>query len=261
MRQVLLGEHTHLHDIRRRMRFFPSDPRCKLCAAPFGGVGGAIFKYLGFGRFPANPSLCGKCIVDFQRLGVAGVEIPVTLLFADIRGSTGLAEDMRPAAFRAYLDRLYRLASAAILDHDGLIDKIVGDEVVAMFFAGVSGPDHAGAAIRAGTRLLERVGAADATPSGPIPVGVGVHTGDAFVGTTGLDGTVHDFTALGDTVNLAARLASAAAAGELLVTDAAARAAGWDGGHDAERRTLEVRGRREPIEVLVARPAVGASTR
>lgn len=259
MRLVLLGEHTQLHGIRRRMRVFPSDPRCKLCSAPFGGLGGAVLKHLGYGRFPANPSLCGKCIIQFQQLGVAGVEIPVTLLFADVRGSTALAERMRPTEFRAYLDRLYRIASATVLRHDGLVDKIVGDEVVALFFAGVSGQDHAAAGIRAGTELLERVGAADASPLGPIPVGVGIHTGEAFVGTTGLDGSVHDFTALGDAVNLTARLASAAAAGELLVTDAAAAAADWTPGEDAERRTLEVRGRQEPIGVLAVYPGRGAT--
>jgi adenylate cyclase len=260
LRQVLLGEHTELHGLRRRMRLFPSDPRCKLCAAPFGGVGGAVLRHLGHARFDGNPSLCNKCIIEFQHLGVAGVEIPVTLLFADVRGSTGLAEGMRPAVFRAYLDRLYHIASEAILGHDGLVDKIVGDEVIGLFFQGVTGPDHAAAGIRAGTELLEGVARPDATPRGPIPVGVGVHTGEAYVGTTGPAGAVHDFTALGDAVNLAARLASLAAAGELLVTTAAASEAGWPGSADsvAEARRLEIRGRQEAIDVLAIRPSTAA---
>ena len=257
LRKVLLGEHVQLHELRRRMRLFPSDPRCKLCSAPFGGAGGAILRHFGFARFPANPSLCGKCIVQFQQIGVAGAEIPITLLFADVRGSTGLAEGMRPAEFRAYLDRLYHIASETILRHEGLVDKVVGDEVIGLFFQGVSGPDHAGAGIRAALALLERAARPDATSRGPIPLGIGVHTGEAFVGTTGPSGAVHDFTALGDAVNLTARLASAAAAGELLVTTSAVSAAGWT--DDAatgpsERRRIEVRGRQEGIDVLAVRP-------
>ena len=67
---------------------------------------------------------------------MSGVEIPVTLLFSDVRGSTALGEQMRPSDFHAFLERFYRLASEAIIDHDGLVDKVVGDEVVALFFGG-----------------------------------------------------------------------------------------------------------------------------
>ena len=100
--------------------------------------------------------------------------------------------------------------------------------------------------------LAERAARADATPSGPIPVGTAVHTGEAFVGGTGPAGTIEDFTALGDVVNTTARLASAARAGEVIVSVAAAEAAGAD---SLERRTVEIRGRVEPVEVMVLRPA------
>ena len=106
------------------------------------------------------------------------------------------------------------------------------------------------AAVAAGQRLLVQAGKADVTPSGPIPVGAAVHTGEAFVGSTATDDIVSDFTALGDVVNTTARLASAASAGELLVSIDAVAAAGTDGA-DLERRTLEVRGRTEPVEVMV----------
>ena len=92
----------------------------------------------------------------------------------------------------------YRLGSAAILDNGGIVDKLVGDEVIGLFFGGVSGPRHAAAAIAAATDLVARAGRADATPMGPIPIGAGVHTGTAFVGPTGPEGLVDDFTALGD---------------------------------------------------------------
>ena len=106
--------------------------------------------------------------------------------------------------------------------------------------------------------LAERASRRDATPSGPIPAGTAVHTGDAYVGATGPIGAVDDFTALGDAVNATARLASAARAGEVLVSVAAATAAGTptDG---LERRTLDIRGRSEPLEVVVLRAATKAA--
>jgi adenylate cyclase len=83
-----------------------------------------------------------------------------------------------------------------------------------------------------------------------IPVGTAVHTGEAFVGATGLCTTVDDFTALGDAVNITARLASAAAAGEVIVSMATAQAAGMTTDR-LERRTVALRGRIAPIEVIV----------
>ena len=254
VRGFLTGEHPALAAQRRNFRRFPTSPRCKLCAAPFGGVGGVVFRAAGFGRFPGNPSLCKQCITKLRKNGMSGLEIPVSLLFSDVRGSTAMGERMRPTDFHAFLEHFYRMASNSIIGHDGLVDKIVGDEVIGLFFGGVSGPRHAAAAIEAATDLAERASRHDATPSGPIPAGTAVHTGDAFVGATGPIGAVDDFTALGDAVNTTARLASAAAAGEVLISTAAADAAGTITA-GLERRTLNIRGRTEPIEVIVLRPA------
>jgi adenylate cyclase len=194
------------------------------------------------------------CITQMRKRGMSGVEIPVSLLFSDVRGSTAMGERMRPTDFHAFLDRFYHLASDAILEHDGLVDKIVGDEVIGLFFGGISGQRHAAAAIEAAVDLAQRVCRPDATPSGAIPAGTAIHTGDAFVGATGPEGAVDDFTALGDVVNATARLASAAGAGEVIVSLAAAEAAGTvvDG---LERRTVDIRGRSEPIEVVVLKIA------
>jgi adenylate cyclase len=248
MRGFLSGEDPGLVRMRRLMRRLPHGPHCKLCAVPFEGAGGAVLRHVGFARFPGNPAICNSCIKGLNKLGVYGAEIPVSLLFADIRGSTGIGERLSPTEFRAFLDRFYRLASAAILDHDGLVDKFVGDEAIGLFFMGISGAEHAAAAIQAARALLGAVARPDATESGPIPVGAAVHTGDAFVGSTGADGAVYDFTALGDVVNTTARLASEATAGELLVSADAAAAAGL-AQDEAGRRILHVRGRSEPITV------------
>jgi adenylate cyclase len=185
-----------------------------------------------------------------RRDQLTGVEIPITLLFSDIRGSTAIGERMRPADFHAFLDRFYRLASDSIVAHDGIVDKIVGDEVIGLFFGGISGSHHAAAAVAAAIDLAERAAPASTTSSMSIPIGTAVHTGEAFVGATGLGTTVEDFTALGDVVNITARLASAASAGEVIVSVTAAEAAGM-ATEQLERRTVEIRGRTEPIKVIV----------
>ena len=253
-RKVLVGEHPKLIKVRGRFRYLPANPRCKLCWAPFGRPGGSLVRHFGYGRFPGNPAICQNCISQFRKAGVSGAEIPVTLLFVDIRGSTALGERLSPTEFHDYLGRFYRLGSKAILDHDGLIDKVVGDEIIGLFFGGVSGSGHAHAGLAAAIQLMSSAGRQDASPQGPILVGGGLHTGEAFVGPTGPENVVDDFTALGDAVNTTARLASAAAAGELLVSVEAADAAG-EPSTDAERRTLEVRGREATIDVIVLRPA------
>ena len=120
-----------------------------------------------------------------QQVGSVRRGDPVSLVFADIRGSTTIGQRSSPTEYRGFLDRFYRLSSKAILDNDGMVDKFVGDEAIGLFFAGISGKEHAAAAIRAARALIHAVGHPDASPIGPIPVGAAVHTGDAFVGSTG----------------------------------------------------------------------------
>lgn len=255
IRATLTGESPMLAAQRKRFRHLPSDPRCKLCMVPFRGLGAVAMKRMGYEQSPGNPSMCSKCISALRAHGVTGLEIPVTLVFSDVRGSTSLGERMRPNEFREFLGHFYDLATQAILEHDGIIDKIVGDEVIGLFFGGISGPEHTAAGIAAGLDLAERAARPDATPMGPIPAGTGVHTGEAFVGATSWGGAVEDFTALGDTVNTTARLAASAAAGEVLISVAAAEAAGRSG-EALERRSLTVRGRSQPVEVVVERVGV-----
>jgi adenylate cyclase len=258
MQELLTGDNPANATLRRIFRRVPSGPNCKICAAPFAGPGGAVLRHLGFARYPGNPSICGWCIKDLQKSGVQGAEIPVSLLFADIRGSTSIGERLSATEFRAFLDRFYRVSSQVVLAHDGIVDKFVGDEVIGLFFRGVSGDHHAAAAVAAGHELLARAGRPDATSSGAIPVGAAVHTGLAFVGSTATDDVVSDFTALGDPVNTTARLAGQAAAGELLVSAEAAAAAGTDTS-GLVRRSIEVRGRTEPVEVIAMQVAGGSA--
>ena len=129
MRAFLSGEDPFMRPMRRLFRRMPSSPHCKLCAVPFEGAGGAVLRHVGFGRFTGNPAICSNCIKELQHIGVMGAEIQVSLLFADIRGSTTIAEPLRPAEFRAFLDHFYRTAADAVLGHDGIVDKFVGDRI------------------------------------------------------------------------------------------------------------------------------------
>ena len=252
-RSMLTGDNPMVYALRRRFRSLPSDPRCKLCHAPFGGLGGKVLKRW-FGPWEKNPQICKSCIGSLAKSGVGGAEIPVSLLFADIRGSTGLGERLRPTEFTALLNRFYELAARAITTNDGIVDKFVGDEAIGLFIPGYAGPGHAEKAIAAARQLLAEATGPTVSSAGVIPVGAGVHTGVAFVGTVGSSEEISDFTALGAAVNTTARLASLAGAGELLVSDSAAESAtlSLDG---AERRTVDVRGRTASLEVYAFAPA------
>jgi adenylate cyclase len=251
-RAVLEGDYEPAMRLRHRFRRIPSPPRCKMCHAPFRGIGGVVLKPW-FGPWAKNPQLCKACIGQLTKRGPGGAEIQLSLLFADIRGSTSIGERLRPSAFSALLHAFYRIAAAAITDHDGVVDKFVGDEAIGLFIPGYVGPDHAAQAIAAGRDLLEAAGRHGATPSGPIPVGAAVHAGTAFVGTVGSSEEISDFTALGDVVNSTARLASLAGAGELLVSTEAAAHRGALDAAGLERRTVDVRGRESNLDVLVVR--------
>jgi adenylate cyclase len=156
---------------------------------------------------------------------------------------------MSAAEFHALLDRFYATASNAVFEHDGGVDKFVGDEVVAMYFPLMAGPRHAAKAVKTAEALLRATGHQD--PDGPwVPVGAGVHTGLAWVGAVG-DEAHTELTALGDAVNTTARLASAATAGEVLVSVAAATAAGLDPA--LEPYALELKGKDAPTRVVSLR--------
>jgi adenylate cyclase len=202
---------------------------------------------VGLGRWPGNPKYCRACFKALYR-DRAGAEIECSLLFADVRGSTSLAESMRPAEFRELLERFYEMAVEVLVRHDAIVDKFVGDEVVGIFVPALTDANHAREAIDTGLDLL---GATRDIGGDPIPVGVGVHTGIAYVGAVGTEDHV-EFTALGDAVNTAARLASAAGPGELLVTEATLTAARLDErAKSFEHRQLDLKGKSHPVTVVV----------
>src|SRR4029078_1809071 len=129
--------------------------------------------------------------------------------FAAVRRSAWVAEVMTAAEFRALMSRFYATATEILIDHEAVVDKFVGDEVVAIFIPAMAAAEHARRAIDAALALLRATGNDRAQPWAPI--GIGVNTGVAYVGAVGTAEHV-EFTALGDAVNVAAPLASAGAA-------------------------------------------------
>lgn len=245
-RDYLEKGEPYIRSVRRLFSAIPSDPRCRLCTAPFGGLGGPIMRRIGREPSSANPNLCAACQNALIK-NHGGAEVTGTMLFADIRGSTSLAERMSPGEFTGFMERFYRAASHAVIDHDGSIDKFVGDELVAIFYPSLAGERHVAAAVAAAQQILRDTG--HGAPGGPwAPVGAGVHTGRVWFGAVGEAPHV-ELTALGDTVNTTARLAGAAAAGEVLVSADAAAIVGLQPG--LEHRSLELKGKGQPFEVVV----------
>lgn len=246
-RAYLSGDHPSIRRDRALLRWLPTDPRCKTCNAPFGMPGALVARVIGRPRWSKNPTFCAHCARFLQVTGIMGAEVEITILFADVRGSTELAERIGAAEFGRLMSRYYKAASRALIEADGIVDKFIGDGVLGLFVPAMSGPDHSARAVVSARHILRATG----HPGSPwLPVGVGVHRGVAFVGAIGEKGELEDFTALGDAVNAAARLGALAGAGEVLVSAAAAAAAGVDGTR-FERRTLDLRGRSEPLDVVV----------
>lgn len=252
----LSGTHPHLRD-KSPLRFIPSNPRCKLCKAPFGAPGAAILRRFGFAPWDKNPKICGRCFKGLEIHAkacpgpledreIGGAEVQVSMLFADVRGSSKLAREMPVLDFTRLMNRFYRVSSEVLFEADGIIEKFVGDEVVALFLPFLAGSDHTRRAVEAAEGLLRATG--HGSTEGPwVPLGAGVHTGPAFVGIVGSGGSAQ-FTALGDHVNIAAHLAAQAAIGEILVTTDAASAASVQD-EALERRQLTLKG--HPVEALV----------
>ncbi len=235
--------------LRPIVRLLPSDPRCKFCYYPFEGVGGAFSRtVLGLAPSKLNPQLCNVCETlasEYQ----GGAEIDLSVLFADVRGSTTIAEHMSPTDFSQLINRFYKATTKVLFRKNAMVEKLIGDEVTGFFAPGFAGELHARAAVEAGQDILRLTGHED--PDGPwVPVGVGVHTGRTFVGAVSAEGRAADITVLGDTPNTGSRIASQASAGEVLISEAALNAAGLNG-EGMEERLLSLKGREEPVKVWV----------
>jgi adenylate cyclase len=225
-------------------RHLPHDPRCKFCHSPFQGVGGMAVNML-YGRKQSNlnPHFCNLC-EDFAKKFPGGAEVEMSMLFVDVRGSTALSEQMSPIEFQKLINRFYIGSTRAIAAEDGLVEKLAGDAVAAFWGAGFAGPEYTARTIRAAQNILKTM------DRQKIPVGIGIHTGVAFFGAMGSAEGLVNISAIGDEVNTAARLASKAAAGEIIVSEQALNRAGI-AGDGLETRRLELKGISQPVTVRV----------
>ncbi len=238
-RACLEGTARHMVLGRRTFGIFPSDPRCKFCSIPFRGPGGWVLRHVSekYGPWDKNPNLCRRCVIGLGSAEVMGAEVDVSFLFADIRRSSELARELGNIEFTHLMQRFYRVATEVLFDHEALLDKFVGDEVVGFFLPFMAGSDHPRVAVEAARALFAAAGYG--SDDGPwLPLGAGIHTGNTFVGYVSR-GEASEFTALGDTINLAAHLAAQAKAGEILITEAVGASLETSG---LERRHLSLKG-------------------
>ncbi len=246
---ALHGYPAHMQVAHNLFRRIPKSPRCKFCFSPFSGAGGFIMRKF-FDRGPSqyNPQICNFCD-RYTQSHPGGGEADMAFLFADVRGSTALSEKLGNVEFSRLIDRFYRVATDILASENAFIEKMIGDEVTGLFFPGMVGECYAGTALQAARELLEATG--HKQPDGPwAPLGVGIHAGRAYFGTVGSKEGMNTVTVLGEAANMAARLASKAAAGEVLVSEAALENACMDGG-DLEKRELKLKGLSGLIPVRV----------
>lgn len=201
---------------------------------------GSLLALAGIGRSPRNPNCCTRCNAHLEE----GRLVEMTMLFADLSSFTEMTHRLGAEPTYELVDQYLRFASAILTGHGAFIDKYVGDCVMAFFNLPVKRPDHAASAVDAAVELQGRLPELNARLGTALQATVGIATGFARVGRLGSN-DAKDYTAIGDVVNLAARLQGQARAGEVLVSDRVYEAvAARFPGVAPERLTLK--GFREP---------------
>jgi len=213
-----LHESGPVHAINRVLFALPSSPRCGICGAPFAGVGSRLAGPLGYRPSRKNPTVCGVCV---EASPPGGMKMLTGVLFADLRGFTARSEGADPEEVATVLRRFYR-AAEDVLFPDAVIDKLIGDEVMALYLPlmkmrTMTEADVPALMLEHADALLRAVGHG----SGGEPfaeMGVGLDFGEAFVGNIG-QRALYDFTAVGDVVNTASRLQGQAGPGEIVLSE------------------------------------------
>jgi class 3 adenylate cyclase len=224
---------------------------------PLRGFASGPFRVFGIRPSRMNPNTCTICEMMFSKLMKARqVTIDATVLFADLRGYTGLSQSRSTQTVSAILDAFYDECAEAIWDHDGLLNKTMGDAVMAIFNFPIRHDDHARQAVLAARRIQERwnarhqdLGDIGGEKEAKIAVGVGVDTGEVSFGEFGR--THHDLTAIGTIVNRASRAQTVAAPDEILVTQAVRDRAPSELGQSSGRQ-YALKGFDEPVTLWAA---------
>jgi adenylate cyclase len=236
-----MAETPMLRAMRGIWRALPSSPRCGRCGAPFAGFGRFLVGPLGYKPSRKNPTVCASCV---EMSPPGGVTMRAGILFADIRGFTSQSESSDPEEMSRLLRRFYRCAED-VLFPDAIIDKLIGDEVMALYLPdvlrNVDQEDVPALMLDHARGLLQAVGYGS-EPGPFVEMGVGIDVGEAFVGNIG-DRALYDFTAVGDVVNTASRLQGEAAGGEVVISE---RVAEGLPGPVGTRTELTLKGKSEP---------------
>ena len=196
-----------------------------------------------------HPNLCTICETQFEkRMGAKQVLVRGTVLFADVRGYTSLSEQLDSSQMAIMLSAFYEHCAGAIWERGGIVMKLIGDAVFAIFNFPIRHEDHTRRAVEAGLELQRRCLEMKAASKQPgveqLGVGVGIHTGEIAIGEVG--DLCRDFTAIGPSINLAARLQGAAQPGEVLVSSDAYAKLGAGVGTDGPRE-LQLKGIDHPV--------------
>jgi len=245
-----LGMKIGVPVVRTIYQLLPSNPHCSECGIPMAGVGGSLLRFRGSEPSTFSPRLCSGCEKGLRK-HEGGAEVELTMVFADVRDSTPLAEELGPTGFRDVINRFFKETSQVLIEHNAMVNRLVGDQVIGLFVSRFAGKNHAKTALEATIDLLRVTG--HGKGKNPwISVGAGIHTGQAYVGSVGAASGVNEIAVLGSAANLCARLSSKAAVGEILLSEDSVRFGNLDVG-GLETRSLELKGISQPVSVRVVK--------
>ena len=212
------------------------------------GIGGNALRFMGSAPSSFSPKLCSACEQSARHYEV-GAEVELTMIFADVRDSTLIAESKGTMGFKEIIQQFYKETSKVLIEHNAMVNRLMGDQVIALFVPRFAGKDHAKVALHAAQELLQVTGHGDT--NGPwVPVGAGIHTGTAYVGAVGATDGVTEIAVLGSAANMCARLSSKALAGEILISEDSVKSGNLDV-ESLESRSLELKGVSKPVWVKV----------
>ncbi len=195
-----------------------------------------------------SPAISQKITAEAADIRLGGESQRITLLFADVRGFTTMAEKMKPREAVEVLNEFFARMTNVIFEHDGTLDKYLGDGLMALFGAPFALQNDAEAAVRAAVDMqksLAELNKISGKP--PLQIGIGIHTGEAVVGFLGTERRM-DYTAIGDTVNVASRLTSQAGPGQIVISAATHAQLGREI-PCTQLAAMKLKGRDEPIDV------------
>jgi class 3 adenylate cyclase len=195
------------------------------------------------------PSVATTLLANPSQAALGGAITELTVLFADLRGFTSFSERSSPEEVVALLNKYFGIATPLVLAQGGTVDKFVGDAMMALFNAPVRQPDHALRAVRAALAMQAAIEQIAAANVGWPRFRIGINTGSALVGNIG-SAELRNFTAIGDTVNLASRLETSAESGQIVI-GAATYAQIRDIAVVRELGGIAVKGKAAPVEAFV----------